>query len=323
MSSSAMLRSLRLIIAVFSFICLPTFNMSCSKTPEGGEPEIVFSFQEEPVHVRLYDDNGNNVVPQDGRQMVRSLNGNGDNIILEYTIEGQGDERYIEYYPSLPEVNDSIDIGDILTTVSVIDAIGNMVLVTSEYDVVEGVAFEDSDGNMYQECVIKHSRDYVHGREIEGVADILSFIGGDNGYWLVGNAVGDIDLYIVIPSTEIAEDMIHDGLFSLDVFAEGIPPKVVNDVSSTINNDGTIRVTFSIKSKVHDYFDESGLIEPRKLRYSVKCPLLFGDDEGLDIVLGWKGDSLNPKFEMVGINATPLEISIVKNGMVEYVRITL
>jgi hypothetical protein len=255
---------------------------------------------------------------------VFSVNGDGRDSSLSYTVRNPGYDQYIEYMPPLPQISDTVKVGDKLTTYSYVGRIDDAVRVSSEFEVVRDSIFYDDNGDMTRNLIISNSGNYICGIAIDGIANVLSVLNEKNKYRLEGKS-GDIRLQVTFQSVDI-EQIPSNDLFSISVKSDDQQACLFDyDVQSATNDDGTLDVTVSVKASVNDCYEEGArLIEPRGLTVSVKSPAIRGNDDALEISLSWKGNCFDPKFEVVNVKDTPKEIAIMKDSSwVEYVTVKI
>ena len=310
------------ILASLALIMLACIFTMCKEYDEADRVEITYAFQENPVSIKMLDAFGHNIIYGD-RLKVYSINGDGQDSSLNYMVKNHGEDQYVEYLPPLPQRHDTIKIGDKLTTNSFVSIIGNAVLVRSEFTVTCDSIFNDAIGHRTRKFIVSNSGNYICGVAVDGIAQVLNFLNENNKYWLVGKN-GKVNLWIIFPSVDIEQNASKD-LFSIDVKSADLQAGSFNyDAVSVRNNDGTSRVTVSVKANVNDYYEEGGrLLEPRELTFSLTSSDLLGNGKVLEIALSWNGNCFDPKFEDVRINDTPKEIAIKKDSSgIEYVTVT-
>ena len=307
-------------IALFMLACI--FTM-CTGHEDPPITKTTYSFQESPISVKMLDPFGHNYSYVDWLR-VFSINGNGRDSSLSYTVKDPGYDQYIEYIPPLPQISDTVKVGDKLTTYSYVGRKDDAVRVSSEFEVVRDSLIYEGNGDMTRSLIISNSGNYICGIAIDGIANVLSVLNEKNRYRLLGRS-GEIRLQVTFQSVKIMQIPSNDQ-FSISVKSDEQQTYLFDyDVQSATNDDGTSDVTVSVKASVNDCYEEGArLIEPRGLTVSVKSPAIRGNDDSLEIFLTWKGNCFDPKFEVVKVNDTPKEIAIMKDSSwVEYVTVKI
>lgn len=307
-------------ISLFMLACIFTMCTGHEDTPI---TKTTYSFKENPISVKMLDPFGHNYSYVDWLR-VFSVNGNGRDSSLSYTVKDPGYDQYIEYIPPLPQISDTVKVGDKLTTYSYVGRIDDAVRVSSEFEVVRDSLIYEDNGDMTRSLIISNSGNYICGIAIDGIANVLSVLNEKNRYRLLGRS-GEIRLHVTFQSVKIMQIPSNDQ-FSISVKSDDQQTSLFDyDVQSATNDDGTSDVTVSVKASVNDCYEEGArLIEPRGLTVSVKSPAIRGNDDSLEIFLTWKGNCFDPKFEVVKVNDTPKEIAIMKDSSwVEYVTVKI